>query len=366
MLDYNKDSNFIESLTFPNLKEEYIRERNNLIMSISEKYEKNKDLLSEKKNLGIELDRAHRMILNACIFPFAQKDSIDKYGYYFLRGSPLRELDVDNVDFLLVQPTFNRVILGEVKGNVADYGDVIDEMKERIGTIESNTQYLEKNYLQQTISEKEYVIGVGLGDGDRMMKTVLRKGGKIKVWSTGIDPVSFKQILMLMVPPNEKNSPENSMIHSDLVFSKAMRRVETTSNFKSIFPESHTFAKLSLLTQIRERQDGTFSFTDFQNLVGEELDYLEQNEVNSITKRILKICEEIKIVEKMDTNNTSESFYKIISRGKKADTREAEIKKKWINFAIRKDMEQEIDDKIQGLQKTFSIKRSKTKGIDEY
>jgi methionyl-tRNA synthetase len=169
-----------------------------------------------------------------------------------------------------------------------------------------------------------------------------------------------------MVPPNEKNSPENSMIHSDLVFSKAMRRVETTSNFKSIFPESHTFAKLSLLTQIRERQDGTFSFTDFQNLVGEELDYLEQNEVNSITKRILKICEEIKIVEKMDTNNTSESFYKIISRGKKADTREAEIKKKWINFAIRKDMEQEIDDKIQGLQKTFSIKRSKTKGIDEY
>jgi hypothetical protein len=115
------DSQFIKSLTFPKLKDEYTKAKELLLSKIDEKYKKLHDNMVNEKNQGIEEDKTHRMVLNACIFPFAQEDSLEKYGYYFLYASPLQELEVPNVDFVLFHPNpVIRAIMGEVKGRVSD------------------------------------------------------------------------------------------------------------------------------------------------------------------------------------------------------------------------------------------------------
>lgn len=191
MLD---DTAFLDSLTFQDLKDEYRRARDAAIHNTEKKYRDEKSALTARKEKGIEEDKAHRMILNACIFPFAQDDSLKKYGYTFLRASPLSEVGITNLDFLLLNPDkgTSRAILGEAKGSVLSYDDVARQTKDRVRVAEENRSYIKEKYLRNLEVETEYVIGVDWPDGNRMMKTFLHKGGQIKVWSTGPGSVSLK------------------------------------------------------------------------------------------------------------------------------------------------------------------------------
>lgn len=309
------------------------------------------------------------MILNACIFPFAQDDSLKKYGYTFLRASPLSEVGITNLDFLLLNPDkgTSRAILGEAKGSVLSYDDVARQTKDRVRVAEENRSYIKEKYLRNLEVETEYVIGVDWPDGNRMMKTFLHKGGQIKVWSTGPGSVSLKQRLMLVTPAAEDGPVGKTMLHADKNFSNKMNGIETSTDFKSIFPESNTLAKVSMLAFIREKADGTFGFADFLQLISEELDYLEPNEIATVAHRILEVAEDIGFIEAMPTElSIGQPTFRITSRAKKADTRTDDIKRKWIEFSIGKDEEQDIEEQIRHLQGVFTEKRKQRKGIDEY
>lgn len=362
------DEEFIDYLAFPELKEEYKREKKTVIDAIENRYRQEKDKLIQRKKDGIDEDQTHRMILNACIFPFAQEDSLQKYGYSFLRASPLRELNVTNMDFLLFHPdNVAQVIFGEAKGRVTDSGRVVDELKERIDIINKNSEYIKQKYLKNSDFANEFVIGVGWADGNAMMKSVLRRGGNIKVWSTGIVP-GKKQVLMLITPSKDDGPVGKTMLHEDKDFNQKLRSIDTSSDFKSIFVESHSFAKLALLTIIRESSDGTFSFNDFLEIVKKEFDYLDSQEIMNIAQDILDLAVKIKYVEPVSSLEDIEAKrakYKMLSKKKKADTKEAELKKKWMDFAIQKDMEQEITAQVIKLQERFREKRGARKTILE-
>ena len=68
----------------------------------------------------------------------------------------------------------------------------------------------------------------------------------------------------------------------------------------------------------------------------EELAYIEIDRIRKETENILSIAEQIGFIEKV---NESQKMYKIKSRAKKADTKEEEIKRRWINYSIEKEKE---------------------------
>lgn len=364
MLD---DSDFVNHLAFPELIEEYRKEKKLLLKTIEQKYETEKKYNVDKKNEGIKQDQNHRMILNACIFPFAQDDSIQRYGYTLLKASPLSELGGPNMDFLLYHPDTNpKLIFGEAKGQVEDHGRVTDQMKERIVVVERNSEYVKTQYLRNTNYTADYVIGVGWPNGNNMMKSVLRKGGRIKVWEVGIDITENKETLTLVAPAKEDGEIAKTMLH-EKEFSRILSNLATSSDFKSVFIESHPFAKLSLLTIIRDDKDGFFYFADFLELVRREFDYLEGEEIYNIAKEILDLAIKIGYVELPEKELTSNNKgrYRLSTRKKKAQSREMELKKKWIDFAIAKDKQNEIVQRLTELQGRIAEKRSKSKTILE-
>ena len=88
------------------------------------------------------------MVLNSCIFPFVQTGLLtEKLDYAYIRSSPLSELKIKNVDFLIASQKKGLAIFGEAKGSIDDPSRVISEYKQRIEVINNNYEYV-KNLFQ--------------------------------------------------------------------------------------------------------------------------------------------------------------------------------------------------------------------------
>ena len=105
-----------------------------------------------------------------------------------------------------------------------------------------------------------------------------------------------------------------------------------------------------LLTLVNADKDGIFAFDDVFHLMREELDYVQEFSVKEETSQLLIVAQDIKFIQEIEGQPGN---YKIIAKGKKADTREEEVKKKWIDFAIEKDKEQEKANSIEILREKF-------------
>lgn len=300
------DAEFIANLTFKDLQNEYQVKKKEIYGSVEERYEKNKQDRISKKLEGIEQDKYHRMVLNACIFPFTQEGPLAKHDYYFVRASPFSELRTSNMDFLLLHPEFPpSAIFGEVKGSVNDPERIVDETKKRMKMVYDNEAYVQHNYFNDLKSDLEFVMGVWTSYGNEVVKSVVRKGGQIKVWSTGyqIDSTrdSLKSEHYLVRPLSEINPNVKTMFHKDTSLNqKLSSHIQTSFEYKNVFPDSHKFTKSSLLSLIEENDDGEFTFNDLFGIVKEELDYLEEDRIKRETEDILMIGEEIKFIEKVD------------------------------------------------------------------
>jgi len=75
----------------------------------------------------------------------------------------------------------------------------------------------------------------------------------------------------------------------------------------------------------------------------------------------LKIAQEIRFIESLDKNT-----YRIISRSKRADVRERELRKKWIEFSISKDNEHELKNQLNELKMQFIERKQQRKSILDY
>ena len=56
-------------------------------------------------------------------------------------------------------------------------------------------------------------------------------------------------------------------------------------------------------------------------------------------------------------------MYKIKSRAKKADSKEEEIKRRWVGYSIEKEKEADLAGQLEKLQDEFREKRSKQKSL---
>lgn len=356
------DESFINSLEIEDLKKKYIKLKEEKIKFIDEKFSNDFNSLKAKLEKEIQIDKNHRMILNACIFPFSQKNSFENYGYIFLRASPLSEIGEKNFDFLLFNKT-NHVIIGEAKGQVKDPSRVIDEYKQRRSILEDNMDYFKNTYLNSGNCDSEFVLGVNWADSNETMKSILRKKLDIIVWSVGVDFITLKnRILKFVAPPSQPDKSHKKMLHVNRKLCSL--ETETSIDYKSFFPDSHIFAKLMLLIYLEEDENGNFRYDDLTELVKTELHYLGNDEIRKIVDEILKMGQEINFLDKV--SSFAEPQYKIISKGKKADTREKELKNKWIKYQINKKKEQEIIQEISTLHERLLNERKKYKTMLDF
>jgi hypothetical protein len=255
-------------------------------------------------------------------------------------------------------------MLYSAKGKVHDPQKVIDELKKKVNLVCNNAPYIQHNYLKCTVTDFEFVSGVWFSYGNEILKTVERKGGLIKVWSIGPQIDSTKNAEISLLRPSVKDNPvARTMLHKDKSLNQLLSHMETSFEYKSIFPESHPVAKLSLLNFLEEDEKGHFEFNRLFDIVKEELHYLEDDEIKKHTEDILKIATEIGFIEQVQDKNRT---YKIIARTKKRDSRQEELMRKWIDFKIEKEKEAEKDQELIIIQNEFKKERLERKTITDY
>ena len=302
------------------------------------------DQLAIKKYDGIKLDADHNQILNACIFPFVQQNHItQKLNYAYIRSSPLSELGVKNVDFLIASKTDGVLIFGEAKGKITDPHSVIVEYKQRIETINENFAYI-KNMLPDTKS-LEYVLGVPSHRTMATSKAIARSSADIILWQVGT--WSGDRLSLELLPVDDVT--RQKMMHSNSALNKALGHdgVPTSTNFKTFYHESHPVAKMTVLTSIDINSEN-FTFNDLKICVDEELDNTPDNEITAIAKQIIDWAIDVGFVRCL-----GDETYKIQSRFKHADARYDELKTKWVNRKIEIEKETDLHQKLVDLQAQF-------------
>ncbi|MDE2588497.1 MAG: hypothetical protein KGL95_02370, partial [Patescibacteria group bacterium] len=238
------------------LRKEYLSRKESIIKEIETHYSTNYSTLIENKSKGLTQDKLHREVLNACIFPFKDeigKLKLSKLDYIYVKSSPLRELELKNVDFLIISPSKRIAIFGEAKGSVDDPNMVVDQYKKRIEIINKNLDYVKKIF--PGIQRIEFVIGVRAIESNEMAKAILRTKLNLIVWEVG---EKGSQLLSLHVPPTTDGAQRISMMHSDDDLNRILSKVPTSIEFRTFFQESHPVAKMELLTAIDKGSDNDF------------------------------------------------------------------------------------------------------------
>ena len=177
----NDDKDFIRELP-RDLLEKYKHEKESIIKKINAKWSDTS--LADRKSKGIQEDAHHKEVLNACIFPFVQRSRItQKFDYSYIRSSPLSEIGVKNVDFLIASKTDGVMLFGEAKGSIDNPHTVITQYKSRIKAIEENFEYVKEMFPEVRLCE--YVLGVPSDRAVETSKAILRSNANIILWQIG-------------------------------------------------------------------------------------------------------------------------------------------------------------------------------------
>ena len=121
------DNKFIMSLFSEELKGKYQAEKKAILKNTHSDLKNKRQEFEKNVVEQIEVDQAHRSLLNMCVYPFTNSGIMYKTGFFFLRASPLYELGLENFDFLL----FNNhtkvpiAIFGECKGSFSNANNVL-------------------------------------------------------------------------------------------------------------------------------------------------------------------------------------------------------------------------------------------------
>ena len=337
----NEDKGFLLKLP-KNLHDKYKAEKAGLINENNTIW--SADYQTDKKHEGIKLDKCHSEILNACIFPFVQHGSItQRLGYAYIKSSPLSELGVKNVDFLIASQSDDVLIFGEAKGKITDPNTVITEYKERIKIIEENSTYISEKFLG--IKSFEYVLGVPSGSSLETAKAIHRSNTNIILWHMNAWPDVKLSIAIL---PTDNVAERRKVMHGNNSLNKTLGKgVQTSTILKTFYHESHPVAKMAVLTSI-DKGSKNFTFDDLQTCVSEELNNTPDDEITTITKQIIDWAIDIGFVKYLD-----DETYKIQSRFKHSGARYNELKTKWIKRKIEIEKEFDLNQKLKRLQTKF-------------
>ena len=347
----NEDKDFLLRLP-KNLRDEYKAKRADLINENNTKWSADHHVI--KKREGIKLDKDHNEILNACIFPFVQHSNIiQKLGYAYIKSSPLSELGVKNVDFLIASQTDDVLIFGEAKGKITDPRTVITQYKERIKIIEENSAYITEKF--SGMKTFEYVLGVPSGKSLETAKAIRRSNTNIILWY--MDMWHDVKLSMAILPTENAAERRKGMHSNDDLNRTLSKGVPTSTAFKTFYHESHPVAKMTVLTSI-DKSSENFTFDDLQTCVSEELDNTPDNEITTITEQIMNCAIDIGFVKHL-----GDKTYKIQSRFKHSGARYQELKTKWITQKIETEKEYDFNQKLEQLRAKFLAQH---KPLDNY
>lgn len=341
-LSADEDNSFVSKLPKKQLAE-YNKLKSEKIKEIKKQFDTEYREFFSKLSKGIKEDQFHKVVLNSCIFPFVQKGLLtEKLDYTYIRSSPLLELKVKNVDFLIVSQKNGLAIFGEAKGSIDDPSRVISEYKQRIEVINNNYEYVKK--FVPSLSKIEFVLGVPSMDAMNTVKAILRSNVDIIVWATG---GIGEQQLSLVVPPNVDGNIKKRVMHLDNELNRSLNKVPTSEEYKTFFHESHPVTKMGILTWLAKRNDD-FSFDDVKKIVSDELDNTSDLDIEQESKNIISLGIDIDFVTPKADGN-----YTIHSRRNNSKSRFDELQKKWIGYRYNTELSAKINEEITKLGTEF-------------
>lgn len=344
---HSNDSDFLCQLP-RDLHEDYNSEKKNLLRKIDSKWS-DRSIFAENKNKEIKMDTYHTEVLNACIFPFVQQGSLTRQiKYSYIQSSPLSELGVKNVDFLIASKIDGVLIFGEAKGTINNPHTVISEYKKRIKVIEENFDYILKMFPETKLCE--YVLAVQSGRAVETSKAILRSNANIILWQIS---KWNDELLSLVVPYTNDSSQRSGLMHSNNNLNKALVDVRTSTAFKTFYHESHPVAKMSLLTTIDKGLKNSFTFDEFKACVDEELDNTPDSKIIKVTQQIIDTSLSIGFVKSL-----GDATYKIQSKFKNSAARYEELKTKWITKTLDDNKEETVNNELEKLQDIFLAKKN--------
>lgn len=133
-------------------------------------------------------------------------------------------------------------------------------------------------------------------------------------------------------------------MHSNNDLNKILKKVPTSTAFKTFYHESHPVAKMTVLTSI-DKDMKKFTFDDLKLCVGEELDNTSDDEITTIAKQIIDCAIDIGFVKQLD-----KKIYKIQSKFKHSGARYDDLKNKWIQRKIEIEKKIDLNQKLERLQ----------------
>ncbi len=363
------DEEFFKFLYSPSLIDAYKEEKRQQFHQLEQEFNSKKDFLEKAKKNAIEIDRKHRGVINVCVTPFTEKGSLRNLGYQFIRASPLSELRIPNVDFLLYKQTHRTkiAIFGEAKGSISTSNPdkIINEFKTRISKIEQNTDYIKTNYLKIPINETvyfEYVIAVPSGDVPSILKKAIEKGGGIIIWHTpitGLDNISVA-FPPKIIPP----TIESSMMHRDHELNKAMNHALSNRKMFNFFPQSHPVSKLqSIFFAARIGETSLIvSEDELRENLSKELFYVDDSVIAKEAKSILSLGLKIDFLETILGTNQ----YRIKAKSYRADRLEQTVEVKWIKYQLDEELKEKKELAIQEIQSKYSAEKRKDRKLGDF
>jgi hypothetical protein len=354
---------FLNSLSFEDLRQDYLKEKEAILAKLHEEIASEMAQKTQELRDEIQIDREHRKILNACVYPFASKvSSVRGLGYRFLRAAPLLEKNVGNLDFLVYKrgsQSGGVAIFGEAKGTISDPRSAVKQTVDREQIVMENAGYCKSTYLGGESSEFEFVLGVSSVDSNNVAKAVVHRGGGLIIWHS---ERSANPELTIHVP--HEDNVRKSMIHSDDKLNHELgRKVPTSLEFKTFYLQSHVVSKLLVLIGIDRRSpDGTFAKEDLIKVVETELNYIDDPAtILRETEIILSTGIQIDFVDSL-----GQGHYKIRSRYKNSVSREADLIDKWVDNRMTELTKKREEEALKPLQEKYRHLRSSRPSLEVY
>lgn len=347
------EKSFLAFLNDKKKKLVYLKEKRAAVREAKTLYKHEKETYQRDLEEGIRHDREHRDILNACIFPFVNTNSEPfAMGYHFIRACPLAEVQVENMDFLIMNSDVKPVaIAGEVKGSAEDPDTVVTQTKSRMSLVLQYRSQIESEYLKTTARLFEFVLGVYSLYAIETAKSIQRK--KIGLIPWHVDR-SQRPVLTIAVLPTSSAEERQIMMHSDHKLNSVLsNKVETSTELYTFYQQSHTYTKLLVLTMLSFKLEGplTFSEDDVKQIVSETMPYAEQAAVDAETTNIILRAEEIGFIRR------SGGKFSIVSKHRNASGLSADLKKRWLVFSLKRKREDLIQNAIEEIQEKFRTQR---------
>ena len=294
------DDIFLKSIIEKDLIKYYKKEIRIRIRGAKKRFDSEKSEKLIKIKNGIEEQKSHRDLVCNSICPFTENGSLIQTGFKYIRGEPLVEKNVPNLDFLLFRRNegSNYIILGECKSSISSPGAIINETLERKQIVLDNLDYIKTDYLDIAINAKviiEYVIVCGPIEANQLivqLSSELYNSSNhqdIIIWSRIIE----KDCLKINCFEPRRELSNCAFKHRDPALRGRLRDGAITGGCHfDVFPSSHTFIYLMLIRKIAWKNGNSLFLTKegLEETLRKELYYCSPEFVNKKVGMIIDIA----------------------------------------------------------------------------